>query len=110
MVKYLREYRFYIILFAFVLIPVIAIDTATRSPRDYMLYDKVIVTITSPIQAVISWSLEQLASGFNDYIYLWHTRQGGNVCPCGTRDRKLLNTIAGLKETQQENPATSASS
>src|SRR5436305_1868708 len=99
MVKYLREYRFYIILFAFVLIPVIAIDTATRSPRDYLLYDKVIVAITSPIQSVISWSLEQLASGCNNYVYLWHTRQD-NVA-LQDENRKLLNTIAGLRETQQ---------
>ncbi len=32
MFKYLREYRFQITLFLFVLIPVIAIDTSTRAP------------------------------------------------------------------------------
>lgn len=101
MVKYLREYRFYIVLFAFVLIPVIAIDTSTRAPRDYLFYDKVIVTITSPIQSAISWTLELLASGFNNYVYLWHTRRD-NVALL-EENRNLLNTIAGLRETQQEN-------
>lgn len=75
MVKYLREYRFYIVLFSFILIPVIAIDTTTRAPRDYMFYDKAIVTITSPVQSVITWSLDQLTSGFNNYLYLWHARR-----------------------------------
>lgn len=101
MIKYLKEYRFYIILFAFVLIPVIAIDTSTRAPRDYRFYDRVIVTLTWPIQAAISWTLEQVASGFNNYIYLWHTRQDNLALL--DENRKLQNSIASLRETQQEN-------
>jgi rod shape-determining protein MreC len=101
MVKYLREYRFYIILFAFILIPVIAIDTSTRAPRDYRFYDRLIVGITWPIQAGISWSLDKVASGFHNYIYLWHVRQDN----LGLLDenRRLLNSIASLRETEQEN-------
>src|SRR5690242_11729970 len=101
MIKYLKEYRFYIILFLFVLIPVIAIDTSTRAPRDYRFYDRVIVAITSPIQTMISWSLEQLASSIQNYVYLWHTRKDNLTLL--DENRKLLNSIAGLRETQQEN-------
>lgn len=101
MIKYLKEYRFYIILFAFVLIPVIAIDTSTRAPRDYRFYDRVIVTLTWPIQAAISWTLDQVASGFHNYVYLWHTRQDNLALL--TENRKLQNEIARLRETQQEN-------
>jgi rod shape-determining protein MreC len=101
MFKYLREYRFYITLFIFVLIPVIAIDTSTRAPRDYRFYDRVIVAVTSPIQAVITWSLEQVALSFQNYILLLHTRRD-NV-DLLEENRKLLNQIAGLKETEQEN-------
>jgi rod shape-determining protein MreC len=101
MVKYLREYRFYIILFAFILIPVIAIDTSTRAPRDYRFYDRLIVGITWPIQAGISWSLDKLASGFHNYIYLWHVRQDN--LSLMDENRRLLNSIAGLRETEQEN-------
>ena len=101
MIKYLKQYRFYIVLFLFVLIPVIAIDTATRAPRDYRFYDRVIINITSPIQAVISWSLEKLASSFENYVYLWHTHQDNLALL--EENRKLLNSIASLKETQQEN-------
>ena len=101
MINYLKQYRFYIILFLFILIPVIAIDTSTRSPRDFRFYDRLVVGLTSPIQKVISWSLEQLASGFENYVYLWHTRQDNLTLL--EENRKLLNTIANLRETQQEN-------
>lgn len=101
MIKYLKEYRFYIFLFLFVLIPVIAIDTSTRAPREYHLQDRIIVALTSPIQATISWSLEQLASTVQNYIYLLHTRQDNLALI--EENRKLLNQIAGFKETAQEN-------
>jgi rod shape-determining protein MreC len=101
MIKYLKEYRFYIILFLFVLIPVVGIDTATRAPRDYHLWDRAIVSLTSPIQATISWSLEQIAAGYNNYIYLWHTRRDNDSLV--EENRKLQNLIASLRETQQEN-------
>src|SRR5690348_5806323 len=92
MFKYLKQYRFYITLFLFILIPVIAIDTSTRSPRDYRFYDRMIVGITSPIQTLISWSLEQVAAGFENYLYLFHTHQDNLALL--DENRKLLNTIA----------------
>src|SRR5690349_20761210 len=101
MIKYLKQYRFYISLFLFIHIPVIAIDTSTRSPRDYRFYDRVIVGLTSPIQAMLSWTLEQVASSFENYIFLWHTHQDNLVLL--EENRKLLNSIAGLRETEQEN-------
>jgi rod shape-determining protein MreC len=101
MIKYLKQYRFYIILFLFILIPVIAIDTATRAPRDYRFYDRAIVSLTSPIQTMVSWSLEQIALSFENYILLWHTHQD-NVALL-EENRRLLNSIASLRETQEEN-------
>jgi len=101
MFKYIKEYRFYITLFLFVLIPVIAIDTSTRSPRDFRAWDKAVVAVTSPLQALISWSLDMVASGYQNYIYLWHTRQDNLALL--EENRKLLNSIASLRETQQEN-------
>jgi rod shape-determining protein MreC len=101
MIKYLKQYRFYITLFLFILIPVIAIDTSTRSPRSYRFYDRVIVGFTSPIQGLISWVLEQTASSFENYVYLWHTHRDNLALL--DENRKLLNAIASLKETEQEN-------
>jgi rod shape-determining protein MreC len=101
MFKYLKEYRFYIFLFFFLLIPVLAIDTSTRQPKDYQIHDRVVLGITSPIQAGISWSLDQIVSGFQNYLFLWHTRQD-NLAVL-EENRRLLSEIASLKETQQEN-------
>ena len=101
MIKYLKEYRFYITLFLFLLIPVIALDTTSRAPRDYRFYDRVILAVTSPIQTAISWTLEQTVDLYQGYIYLW------NVKSQNTRlfgeNRKLLGQIASLKEAQNEN-------
>lgn len=101
MIKYLKEYRFYITLFLFLLIPVIALDTSTRAPRDYRFYDRVILTITSPIQTAISWSLEQGVDLTQGYLYLWNVRSQNSQL--FEENRKLLGQIAGLKEAQNEN-------
>ena len=85
----------------FLLIPVIAIDTSTRSPRDYRAYDRMIIALTAPIQAGINWLLEQTTATFENYIYLWHTHKDN--LSLQEENRKLLNTIANLRETQQEN-------
>jgi rod shape-determining protein MreC len=101
MLTYIRQYRFYITLFLFILIPVIAIDTSTRAPREYRLYDRAIVALTSPIQAGISWTLERAASAFQNYVFLLSTRKENLALL--DENRKLANTIASLRETQQEN-------
>ncbi len=101
MLKYIKEYRFYITLFMFVLIPVMLIDTTTRAPRNHRFYDRAIVGITSIVQIPISWSLEHIVSAFQNYIYLLRTRQDN--LSLIEENRKLLNEIASLRETQQEN-------
>lgn len=101
MIKYIKEYRFYILLLFFLLIPIISIDTSTREPRNYHLHDRVIQAITSPIQGAIGWTFDQGVSFFQNYIYLWHTRQDNLTLL--EENRKLLGTISSLQETQQEN-------
>jgi len=101
MIKYLKQYRFYITLFLCVLIPVMAIDTSTRAPRNYRVYDHIIVSLTAPIQMSISWFLEQITSNFTNYIYLLHTRRDNLALL--EENRKLLNSITSFKETEQEN-------
>ncbi|MBI4924321.1 MAG: rod shape-determining protein MreC [Bdellovibrio sp.] len=101
MFKYIKEYRFYIILFFFILIPILAIDTSTRSPREYRIYDKIVLTFTAPIQNLMSWSLDLVVSGFQNYVYLWNVRKDNY----GLLDenRKLLNVISEQKELLLEN-------
>ncbi len=101
MIKYIRQYRFYIILFLFLLIPIVSIDVTTRAPRTVRIYDRAILAITSPIQVAITWSLDQVVSGFQNYIFLLHTRQDNLALL--EENRKLLNSIANFRETQHEN-------
>jgi rod shape-determining protein MreC len=101
MLKYLREYRFQITLFLFLLIPVIAIDTATRAPRDYRFYDRAIIFVTAPIQGAVSWLLEEGVTFFQNYVYLWNVRRDNQAVL--EENRKLQNQIAALRESQQEN-------
>ena len=101
MLKYLREYRFYVTLFLFLLVPLIAIDTTSRSPAQYRFFDRVILTVTHPIQVVVTWSLDRLVGGYQNYLYLLGTRDENRQLL--EQNRKLLGTIASLRETEQEN-------
>jgi rod shape-determining protein MreC len=101
MFRYLREYRFSITLILLLLIPVFAIDTATRAPREYRLHDRAVLFVTAPIQGAISWTLEHATSAFENYIYLWNTRKEHQKMI--EENRKLLGKIASLREMQQEN-------
>ncbi len=101
MFKYLKQYRFYITLFLFVLIPIIAIDTNSRAPRQYRFYDQIIVNLTWPIQTAITWSFESIVSTFNNYVFLFRTRQQN--LELIEENRKLFNTILNLKEAAVEN-------
>jgi len=101
MIKYLREYRFQITLFLFILIPVIAIDTSTRSPRDYRFYDRWIIALTSPLQAAIQWTLDQTVAAGQNYLFLLGTRREN--LELLTENRRLMNEIVSLRETLREN-------
>lgn len=101
MIKYLKDHLFYIILFGLVLIPVVEIDTSTRSPRDYHFHDRVIVWSTSWIQGSISWTLDKFADGYNNYLYLLNTRRENLTLV--DENRKLQGQIANFRETEQEN-------
>lgn len=101
MFRYIKEYRFYIILFMFVLIPIISIDTVNRAPREYRFYDRVVIAITSPVQSLISWSLDTGVSIYQNYIFLWKTRRENSILL--EENRKLLTTVVNLQEAKLEN-------
>lgn len=83
------------------MIPVIAIDTSTRSSRDYHFYDRAIIAITSPIQAAIQMFLDWGVDAYQNYVYLKNTRQI-NVALL-EENRKLLSKIIELHEIEREN-------
>jgi len=101
MLKYLREYRFYVTLFLFLLVPLVAIDTTSRSPAQYRFFDRAILAITSPIQTAVTWSLDRAVGGYENYLYLLGTREENLALL--EQNRKLLGTISALRETEQEN-------
>lgn len=101
MLRYIREYRFYIILFLFILVPILVIDTTNRAPTQYNWIDRAVVTISTPIQIALNWSLDKVVSGFQNYAFLWHVKREN--LELQELNRRLLGEIVSLKEVQSEN-------
>lgn len=101
MIKYIKEYRFYIILFFFLLIPILSIDTATRNPRDFRFFDRVIVSITSPVQTLITYTLDSIVALYHNYFALLDTKKMQSVIL--EENRRLMTLIVNLKEMEEEN-------
>ncbi|MBL7714632.1 MAG: rod shape-determining protein MreC [Bdellovibrionales bacterium] len=101
MLRYIQQYRFYIALFIFLLIPIVQIDTTNRNPRDYRFYDRAILTITSPIQTLITVVLDTAVSAVQNTFFLWDVRDDNQQWV--EENRKLQNAIAELKEAELEN-------
>tara|TARA_Y100000590_G_C15742073_1_gene1020614 strand:- start:2737 stop:3567 length:831 start_codon:yes stop_codon:yes gene_type:complete len=80
---------------------VIAIDTSTRSPSQYTFFDKAILGITSPFQAIMTATLNFGVEGYHDYIYLWDTQKENSKLLL--KNQELYNLVIQLKETQAEN-------
>lgn len=101
MIKFVKEYRFYITLFLFVLIPILAIDTATRAPRNYSMPDRIIVTLTAPFQILITGILDWTVDTTQDYLFLFQTRKEN--ARLRAENQELLNSVLNLRETLGEN-------
>ena len=101
MLKLIKQYRFYLILLLFLLVPVLSIDTLNRAPRDYRAYDRVALAITSPFEIAIHWTLDSMVSFYENYVALWRTRTENQTLI--DENRKLVNTILNLRELEQEN-------
>ena len=101
MLKLIKQYRFYLILLLFLLIPVLSIDSTNRAPRDYRFYDRIAVAITTPFEIAIHWTLDSGVTFYENYIALWKTR--GENQSLIDENRKLVNTILNLRELEQEN-------
>ncbi len=101
MLKLIKQYRFYLVLLLFLLVPVLSIDSTNRAPRDYRAYDRVALAITSPFQIAIHWSLDTMVTFYENYVALWKTREEN--LSMMDENRKLVNTILNLRELEQEN-------
>ncbi len=101
MLNLIKQYRFYLVLLLFLLIPILSIDSSNRSPREYRSYDKAALLITSPFQIAIHWTLDSMVGFYENYLALWKTR--GENQELIDENRKLVNTIINLRELEQEN-------
>lgn len=101
MLRYIQQYRFYIALFLFLLIPIVQIDTTNRRPRDYRFYDRAILTVTSPIQTFITVVLDWGVSTVQNTFFLWDVRDDNQQWV--EENRRLQSAIAELKEAELEN-------
>ncbi len=101
MLKLIKQYRFYLILLLFLLIPLLSIDTVNRSPRDYRAYDRIALAITTPFEIAIHWTLDSVFGIYQNYLALWNTRNENRSLI--DENRKLVNTILNLRELEQEN-------
>jgi rod shape-determining protein MreC len=101
MLKLLKQYRFYLILLLFLLIPILSIDTQNRAPREYRMYDRVALAITTPFEIAIHWTLDSMVNFYENYVSLWKTRFENQAMV--DENRKLVNTIINLRELEQEN-------
>lgn len=101
MLRYLLQYRFYLALSLFILIPLLSMDAAKRSPQYYRFYDHLITRLTFPIQNILSWSLDQLFLGWERYLYLVHTHDF-NITLL-EENKKLLKALTAYQEMEKEN-------
>ncbi len=101
MIKFLREYRFYISLCCFVSIPFLALDTKMREPRELNFFDKGILLIMEPIHIALNWSIDQVVDGIQGYVYLTRVKRENSELI--EENRALLQQISSLNEAQSEN-------
>jgi rod shape-determining protein MreC len=101
MLNLLKQYRFYLLLLLFLLVPILSIDSQNRAPREYRVYDRVALSITTPFEIAIHWTLDSVVSFYENYVALWKTRSE-NISMVD-ENRKLVNTILNLRELEQEN-------
>ena len=101
MLKLLKQYRFYLILLLFLLVPILSIDSQNRAPREYRAYDRVALAITTPFEIAIHWTLDSFVNFYENYVSLWKTRFENQSLV--DENRKLVNTILNLRELEQEN-------
>ncbi|MGE4232713.1 MAG: rod shape-determining protein MreC [Bacteriovoracia bacterium] len=101
MFKLLREYRFYVTIAAFVLIPIFALNTSNKAPADFNVLDKAVVFITAPLQNLITLTIDKTAQLFQNYVFLINVRKDLNQVM--EENRKLSNIIHNYKEMEAEN-------
>lgn len=101
MFRALSQYRLYIVLLGLILVPVLAIDASRREPRDFRIYDKIILAVTLPVQLSMDWFMNTVVKTGVEVSSLWKLKDQNTLLV--DENRKLVNTIVNIREIEQEN-------
>jgi len=97
----IKEYRHYLATLVLVIVPVIALNAGGKSPASFHWFDRAAVSISTPVQAAIRWSIETAWDGMQSYFLLLNTQE--NNRDLALENRKLLNELSSLQEVVREN-------
>lgn len=101
MLKTIKEYRFYITLVIFILIPILTLDTTNRKPSEYHVFDRALLSVMTPVQNGLSFVMDQSVRLFHRYFFLIQVSQDNQTLTL--ENQKLLSEIAHLTEFKLEN-------
>jgi rod shape-determining protein MreC len=97
----IKEYRHYLATLVLVIVPVIALNAGGKSPASFHWFDRAAVSISTPVQAAIRWSIETAWDGMQSYFLLLNTQE--NNRDLALENRKLLNELSSFQEVAREN-------
>jgi rod shape-determining protein MreC len=101
MLKLIKEYRFYCTIAVLVFIPVLSLNTSNKPPGDFNFFERALVFVTAPVQALITLTIDHSARFLENYVFLVNTHS--EFSSVVEENRKLLNTIHNYKEMEAEN-------
>lgn len=97
----IKEYRHYLATLVLVIVPVIALNAGGKMPAELHWFDRAAVSVSTPVQTAIRWSIETAWDGMQSYFLLLRTQE--NNRDLALENRRLLNEIASFQEVAREN-------
>ncbi len=83
------------------MMPLVALNSGTKSPAPLMWFNKAAVRLTAPAQSVLTWAINKTWESVENYFFLLNVRQY-NV-ELLSQNRKLMNELASFREVALEN-------
>jgi rod shape-determining protein MreC len=96
----IKEYRHYMATLVLVVVPLLAMNAAGKSPAQLYWFDRAALAVSAPVQAGVRWTIETTWDAVQSYLFLFNTQE--NNLRLAQTNRKLLNEIAGLQEMSLE--------
>ena len=101
MLKWIKEYRFYCSLAVLVFIPILSLNSSSKAAGDFNFLDRIIVFVTAPVQALVSFSVDRTARFIQSYVFLINTEK--ELKTLVEENRKLISSIHNFREMEAEN-------